>query len=550
MDSGIFNYSMRAIEEQLNSLYEKIRLLEDVRDYTKEYVLRSIQEKEALFKEKLKIIEDVSDQYRDTDSIAYNVPFLYNSMTIKDRDGSNVPAMNIISGVLQQSGSVVTDAVISNISHTSSHVCYNNSYNNLLAKDAGRSCYVLDEPVYGGLKEEVSIIFDRSYNCNILNIALSNCSVENYTLIPSGKEVNAQINTYIDRQSITDIKLNLLCDKYQLNNIQELNEKQDSFDLLKHDSYKAKSSMILKDMSIENQSKKTIQNGKNFNIASSQYAEDKASVDKRNMLLAESGKSLTGASVTYKYNRSGQPIDDTQINMNNEAGIIENYGDMGFRYTPPEQITKNIKDVYGPYRVASVNNIEANPDMTEFTQDTLAGTDTAVKTKTAYYFGIDSIDIQDVVCDTVSGYISPIINIGTSSYIELSVTADKDISGLEFYILEDKNEYGIVPIEIEQIIDEKLFWNTDPRFTIVGDIQAIKKNGSYITESIDSIDAEEYENNTFSITYVPAKQSYLYYPTKENIRVKVLQRCDNNNIPVTINSITVLKHGGDKLWNI
>lgn len=75
LSSVQFNNSMQNIESQLNELYEKTRLLEDIRDYCKQYILSIIQMKEQDFKEKLKIIEDVADQFRDKDSISYTVPF-------------------------------------------------------------------------------------------------------------------------------------------------------------------------------------------------------------------------------------------------------------------------------------------------------------------------------------------------------------------------------------------------------------------------------------------------------------------------------------------
>ena len=155
LSSVQFNNSMQNMESQLNELYEKTRLLEDIRDYCKQYILSIIQMKEQDFKEKLKIIEDVADQFRDKDSISYTVPFQYCSDIITDRDGTMINKMNIINGSLGQSYTLIDTAKISNISYTTNAQCYNNNYNDILNGLSGCSYYILDNPIYGGVVEKL-----------------------------------------------------------------------------------------------------------------------------------------------------------------------------------------------------------------------------------------------------------------------------------------------------------------------------------------------------------------------------------------------------------
>lgn len=240
MSSSQFNNSMRIIETQLNELYEKIRLLEDINNYCKNYILSIIQTKELQFKEKLKIIEDITDQYRDTESISYNVPFTYNNQSIiKDRDGSIINHMYINDTTLEQSSMILDTAKISNISYESNAQCYNNNYNNILLNEAGRSFYCLNEAIYGGIVEKCTIMFDKDYNCNTICIIPSNAQIRNCKLI-TDKDLEIDVN-YIDSFNLTNIKglkFELVCNNYIIKDRQEMENTIDSYNVLNNNVYK------------------------------------------------------------------------------------------------------------------------------------------------------------------------------------------------------------------------------------------------------------------------------------------------------------------------
>ena len=78
MSSNELNTSFNYIEQELNNLYDSIRMLEQLGNYTKEYVTQQIETKENQFKEYLKTIEDVADLYQDTNSVSYLILAQYN----------------------------------------------------------------------------------------------------------------------------------------------------------------------------------------------------------------------------------------------------------------------------------------------------------------------------------------------------------------------------------------------------------------------------------------------------------------------------------------
>lgn len=239
MSSSQFNTSMQNIETQLNELYEKIRLLEDIRDYCKQYVLTMIQTKEQSFKEKLKVIEDISDQFRDIESISYIVPFQYCTDVITDRDGTIINKMNINNGYLEQSYTLLDTAKISNISYTTNAQCYNNSYNDILDDLVGRSYYILDDVMYGGIIENCTIMFDKNYDCNLFNLSISNTQIKNIKLITNkDNEISIKANDATVINTIKGLKFDLVSKDYQIKSIEELNKSIDAYSKLSSNNYK------------------------------------------------------------------------------------------------------------------------------------------------------------------------------------------------------------------------------------------------------------------------------------------------------------------------
>ncbi len=216
MSSYEFNKAMNSFERHLNRLYEKIRILEDVKNYTKTYVMKTINEKEQAFQKKLKNIEEIGDQYRDNAFIAYAVPIEHSDEAIYDRDGSSVEKMRIVNENLEHAVLKSKAAKISTIKRTSDTLCYNNSYDNLINNIAGRSYYLSDNPIYGGVKEEVAIDFPDDTECDLINIIPSNCEIENIRIInkDNGETPVGSINESFPAKTAKGVRFTATCRHY------------------------------------------------------------------------------------------------------------------------------------------------------------------------------------------------------------------------------------------------------------------------------------------------------------------------------------------------
>lgn len=253
-------------------------------------------------------------------------------------------------------------------------------------------------------------------------------------------------------------------------------------------------------------------------------------------------------SITYTLTdkATGRKINSDNIVMTSSTGVVELYGSNSMRLTPSEQIEN--KPVYadGIYTAQDKPALPQRPDLSSFTPKS----DTGRTVRTAYYFGIDKVEVSQCKYEKKSAYLSPYIDIGDASYIELEV--DKNLMGrIEFYVVDGETESAILPLNDKVVQDEKLFWNLPTRFTIDQNQRiVIKKNNIVTTMTMDSLNSEDFGPNTFTITYTPAEQSHRYAPKNSKIRIKVIQRCDDDEVPAVIRNMVIHKHGGRKIWNI
>jgi len=216
MDSVAFNESFRRIEAQLNQLYEKIRLIEDVDSFCLDYVTKEIKKKEDAFRENLKILESVSDLYKDSKSISIMVPFSQTSDAVRDRDGSTISRMSLKNGKLEAGNDVLGSALIATIARSSDTPCYNNSYSNLLNGKPGTSYYSIKTLSPGSIEEHVFVTLREPTECNYISIKPVNCEVNNIILIDES-QVSHQMSVtsgYIQPVKISAVSFTLVAKQF------------------------------------------------------------------------------------------------------------------------------------------------------------------------------------------------------------------------------------------------------------------------------------------------------------------------------------------------
>lgn len=170
-----------------------------------------------------------------------------------------------------------------------------------------------------------------------------------------------------------------------------------------------------------------------------------------------------------------------------------------------------------------------------------------------YLFGVDEINVGSSIRPKNSCFISNEIEIGylnEEDYIQLSSKYDTGLNGsIEFYIIDGSNIKPILPIEENQVINEKIFTGIKTRFSIdnTKDI-IIKENGIISNLSLDEVFNSEKTNLT--ITYTPINP-YSIKIENQSIKVKAILRVYEDNVSAPyIKEIAIKKFGGSALWEI
>lgn len=549
MDSNAFNQSFKNIENQLNTLYEKIRITEDLKQYCKNYVLEQIGLKQQQFKEKLKVIEDLADQYLEKEYVVYTIPIEYNSEIVKDRDGNVISNINFINNELQQTNTTIQTCRMASINFFSNQDCYSNNANNLLNNMNSCSYYIVDEPFYDGIDETYTILFNTTYDLNYIDLSLANSQIKRCLLIlTDNSEQEIEVNTTFSTIKAKGIKIIIHSDNYTFINIKELNTGYIDEYVFFNSNNKISNSNLLKE-DIVNAEKVYSENElKKFIIEHNSYIKEVEKINQKNIL------SNNDKNIVYEYSNDSGVLDNSLILQKNKNGsILQSYGERGLKYIPQENLQKKINIVNGAYNISSEQDIYKRPYISDIIDESKINSNNILTyTKVKYCFGINNITTKYIKNNTVCGYISKAIEIGHCSYIKLSVKANKDISNLEFYIIEEGKEFPMLPIETDKVTNEKIFFNMDTRFVVdkTKDI-IIKKNQEITSLSLADLNNLNLETDIYTIDYIPAIQQQLYYPDNISIKIKIIQRClFEDSLPINISSINILKYGGDKVWNI
>ena len=110
-----YNSIFMTLEEQINNLYEKIRTLEDIKNYTKEFVVRAIEERRQKFINSLKVIEMKIDKYNEKDCVDIVIPFDNCNEQLYDRNGDDIQNLVLIEGNLTLNSTTLHSVKINRI---------------------------------------------------------------------------------------------------------------------------------------------------------------------------------------------------------------------------------------------------------------------------------------------------------------------------------------------------------------------------------------------------------------------------------------------------
>lgn len=237
-----YNLYYQDIEYFLDVLYEKIRALEDILDYTDQYVDKKILKIQKDIESKISVMEKAIDTYTDKSSI--NILPKWNEIEkVYDRDGAIIFHAEIKNSIICSSGITTNKIFVNGAAVISNEYCYFNNIKDIKNNNLYISCYSQPSIAKTGITEELILKFNKN-------------TFNNFEATP----VNCQLE--IIEKTDEYIKLKLSCDKYQ--------KKLKSFD------YKNYNGSNLNSLSISNISfdnSKTIYENKDL-IYKQEYAQD------------------------------------------------------------------------------------------------------------------------------------------------------------------------------------------------------------------------------------------------------------------------------------
>lgn len=196
IESKIKNSTSESIYESLSSLYNRIRSLEDLKNYIKTFLIKDIKDKTVLFKE---IIEEI-------ESISLNENILYQKEDIlfenygtnfEDKDGTILAPSFVKDNKLSLSYDNLYNSVVDNymVYRDTNKPYKSTNIKNLLNSQTYRTMYVLKDCENDGVEETIVIKLKTEEIINNIDIDLNNCKIKTIKLI----DVNRNIQTYNEK---------------------------------------------------------------------------------------------------------------------------------------------------------------------------------------------------------------------------------------------------------------------------------------------------------------------------------------------------------------
>lgn len=218
MKSTEANNVFNDFEKAINKLYEKTRLLSDLRQYTLNYITNEYNNKYSIFTSLLKAIEESSEEYQNNDVIAHNIEFSDSVLKYTDRDGSSISRTAIINKKVicpayEQFGK---EACISQVITSNSNDIYYNK--NIDTGNKTYSVLYLSETLDDITKKEsIKYVFDSDKVINFIDVSTFNADIESIDIISSDNTVikNTDNNMFVPQLIAKGIQINLVSNKFE-----------------------------------------------------------------------------------------------------------------------------------------------------------------------------------------------------------------------------------------------------------------------------------------------------------------------------------------------
>ena len=236
MDAGRFNSIFQEMEDDINNLYEKIRVLEDIKNYTRDFVLRAIEERRKKIVDSLKIIETNVTEYQNPEYQVEKISFDNVTEEIKDRDGSVIRGLQNKNNLLMMPHSKLSSERLYHITNigqvrkvtdasgqtrfvpfSESNPFNEEKLSTFEDREVYRSVYESEQPVPDGILVEYEIQFDGRADCNYFSMGPVNCEIESIELTNADNlsfEVSPKHNFLDSPTDILKARVRVRCKRY------------------------------------------------------------------------------------------------------------------------------------------------------------------------------------------------------------------------------------------------------------------------------------------------------------------------------------------------
>lgn len=228
MDASQMNSTEQDIYNTLNTLYEKIRILEDIKDYMRKTMLATIAEKKKKLNEILINIEKNNDIYTSDKKQGVSVSYTWSTDTVKDRDGTELSSLIYDSNMnLYPQGNIAYQADILKMSHE----CQDVPFTFEKSEDNGyyHVQYLKNKPDF--VDDTLTIIFKEPRIINYIDCDIYNASYIVSYLNDKSETTIVSDNCYIEPVTAYGLVIEFIGDKYDTitQSIDKAKQSDDSF---------------------------------------------------------------------------------------------------------------------------------------------------------------------------------------------------------------------------------------------------------------------------------------------------------------------------------
>lgn len=210
MSSEEFNFNNLTIYENLNLLYTKYRLLEDIKQYMENNLLDLIAKKKKKFAEILTAIQKNMDIVTDDAKGYIPLSYSWSKDKIIDRDGSFLPIINDPFFNKNNTLDYSREAEIISIIQNSKDTPY-------ICKITDSSCYIAfntDNVI--SVEDTVKIIFNKASIINYISILHNEeISINAYYINKDKEHITVKLNQYIEPITISELYLDINTKNYK-----------------------------------------------------------------------------------------------------------------------------------------------------------------------------------------------------------------------------------------------------------------------------------------------------------------------------------------------